>query len=242
MRGEGSVPGALTVLRAHDGRRLTKRFSPRQQRRGGGARLRQARSGSAPKRIRRRRHPRSAPDCCSSWSATPTPASSAARPRRAPHGAHAAQEGGERRRLRGDAAPLGHARHRRRRAAAAADAACWRTRRSAARVLLDVLAAHAPELEGVTRGGAVQRLRRPGRAGGRRAGGGLRHAARLERRRQARPPRACLVLAARAAGRGRAEAVARGVGAWRRQRWHAPRLCWFRRREQKPAWRPGSCG
>jgi hypothetical protein len=21
-----------------------------------------------------------------------------------------------------------------------------------------------------------------------------------------------------------------GVGAWRRQRWHAPRLCWFRRR------------
>ena len=33
-----------------------------------------------------------------------------------------------------------------------------------------------------------------------------------------------------------------GVGAWRRQRWHAPRLCWFRRRERKPAWRPGACG
>ncbi len=37
-------------------------------------------------------------------------------------------------------------------------------------------------------------------------------------------------------------AVQGGVGAWRRQRWHAPRLCWFRRRERKPAWRPGACG
>ena len=207
-RGDGDGLDTLTVLRAHDGRRLTKRFTLA----GSGAVIGQGYDNGEVVQRRARPPSRGIHDlhrelcrlesdphaCIIRGEAAPGTAMARTRRKKAENGGAFAEvprrwvmldiDGG---------VPLPPG------CSVLADP------EEAARVLLDVLAAHAPELEGVT--AVVQFSASAGldelAAGEPAADSGT--PARLERRRQAGPPRARLVLAARAAGRGRAEALAR---------------------------------